>query len=108
MLDLKEFTQLVGDFSEPITASNLVATVVRLMKVANKSKELSGSMKKKLVIAYVKKVTDATENKWDDLLPDLIDGLLDAEKGKLTIKDKPWLKWCPCFNLKKRDLPYRS
>jgi len=63
-----------------------------------------------MVIDFVKKITNETENPWDDFLPSIIDGLIDAEKGKLYIHKKPWNEWLlGCWaSLKTRDLPYRS
>jgi len=103
---LEQFIDIAGE-QDPITAQNLVRTIGRLMKIANQLKDATGSEKKELIVQFAKKMTDATENPWDDFLPGIIDGLLDAEKGKLGIR-KPRI-WCPpCISLKTRDLPYRS
>ena len=103
---LEQFIDLAGE-QGPLTAQNLVRTVGRLMKIANQLKDATGAEKKDLIVQFAKKMTDATENPWDDFLPGIIDGLLDAEKGKLGIR-KPRFSCLPCISLQTRDHPYRS
>ena len=110
MTPLDQLNSIIGEWEEPLTSANLVATISQLMRAVNKIKGLTGAAKKNMVIDFVKKITNETENPWDDFLPSIIDGLIDAEKGKLYIRKKPWNEWLlSCWaSLKTRDLPYRS
>ena len=103
-MKFEEFKKLIEPLDQEVTLENVVDTVIQIMKQANTIRDLSGRDKKILVIEFISDVVEATDNPWDDLLPSIIDGLVDTSKGKLKIKKFTCLE---CLSFGTRGLPYR-
>ena len=87
-----------------ITKEDLPPIITRLMMETAKFKKLQGPQKKKLVIKMINHIIDITDTPyvddatWDpimkQLVPKLIDTLVEVNNGKLVLKKKKcmWLR----------------
>ena len=104
------FVKLYRQVHESITTqefslADFTVLVMTCMQIVEQIKDMRGARKKRLVVRLVKRFIADVEvgeverelllKAVDALLPDLIDGMVDASKGKLF----PLLakKWCKCL-----------
>lgn len=91
----KDRVQLVIDKYESVTMTNMMPMVVDLMQIVRDIPNLRGSEKKAIVIDCLKFIVDETDaGSWDkydavvkELIPIVIDSLIEVNKGKLLFKN---------------------
>ena len=95
-IESKAIVESLGDL-EDFSISNLTKVLPKLMKHVENYKNLRGSQKRELVIKMIKHIIDITDGPgndefWDpilkDLVPGLIDTLVEVNDGKLKIRTK--------------------
>jgi hypothetical protein len=108
-IESKAIVESLGDL-EDFSVSNLMTVLPRLMKHVENYKNLRGSQKRELVIKMVKHLIDITDGPgndevWDPILkqlvPGLIDTLIQVNDGKLRLRKKP-LSFLKVFCCKSR------
>ena len=96
-IESKAIVESLGDL-EDFSVSNLMSVLPKLMKHVENYKNLRGSQKRELVIKMVKHIIDITDGPgndevWDPILkqlvPGLIDTLIQVNDGKLKLRKKP-------------------
>jgi hypothetical protein len=96
-IESKSIVESLGDL-EDFSVSNLMSVLPKLMKHVENYKNLRGSQKRELVIKMVKHIIDITDGPgndevWDPILkqlvPGLIDTLIQVNDGKLKLRKKP-------------------
>ena len=97
-IESKAIVESLGDMEE-FSVSKLMSVLPTLMKHVENYKNLRGSQKRELVIKMVKHLIDITDGPgndevWDPILkqlvPGLIDTLIQVNDGKLKLRKKPW------------------
>jgi hypothetical protein len=112
-IESKAIVESLGDL-ENFSVSNLMLVLPRLMKHVENYKNLRGSQKRELVIKMIKHIIDITDGPgnddvWDPILkqlvPGLIDTLIQVNDGKLRLRKKPlsYLKVFCCTGRPKVD-----
>jgi hypothetical protein len=95
-VESKALVESLGDLEE-FSVSNLMKVVPRLMKHVENYKNLKGPQKRELVIKMIRHIIDITDGPgndvvWDPILkqlvPGLIDTLIEVNDGKLKIRKK--------------------
>lgn len=95
-IESKAIVESLGDL-EDFSITNLSKVLPKLMKHVENYKNLRGSQKRELVIKMIKHIIDITDGPgndefWDpilkDLVPGLIDTLVEVNDGKLRIRPK--------------------
>ena len=92
-IDIEKLTLIIDKF-EVVTMTNLMPIVVELMQAVAEIPKLRGTEKKALVIDALRYMVDVTDaGSWDkfdpvirELIPLVIDSMLEVNKGKLTFK----------------------
>lgn len=92
-VDIERVAKVIDKF-DTINLSNLMPIVVDLMQIVAEIPNLRGSEKKALVIDCLKYIVDETDaGSWEkfdgvvkELIPVVIDSLVEANKGKLMFK----------------------
>ena len=96
-IESKAIVESLGDL-EDFSVSNLMSVLPKLIKHVENYKNLRGSQKRELVIKMVKHIIDITDGPgndevWDPILkqlvPGLIDTLIQVNDGKLKLRKKP-------------------
>ena len=96
-IESKAIVESLGDL-EDFSVSNLMTVLPKLIKHVENYKNLRGSQKRELVIKMVKHIIDITDGPgndevWDPILkqlvPGLIDTLIQVNDGKLKLRKKP-------------------
>jgi hypothetical protein len=96
-IESKAIVESLGDL-EDFSVSNLMSVLPKLMKHVENYKNLRGAQKRELVIKMVKHIIDITDGPgndevWDPILkqlvPGLIDTLIQVNDGKLRLRKKP-------------------
>ena len=112
-IESKAIVESLGDL-EDFSVSKLMTIVPKLMKHVENYKNLKGSQKRDLVIKMLRHIIDITDGPgndavWDpilkDLVPGLIDTLIEVNDGKLKLRKKPlkFLKVFCCMSRPKVD-----
>ena len=107
-IESKAIVESLGDL-EDFSVSKLMSIVPKLMKHVENYKNLKGAQKRELVIKMLKHIIDVTDGPgndavWDpilkDLVPGLIDTLIEVNDGKLKLRKKPFkfLRLFCCVN----------
>mgnify|MGYP001410009399 CR=1 FL=1 len=95
-VESKALVESLGDL-EDFSVSNLMKVLPRLMKHVENYKNLKGPQKRELVIKMVRHIIDITDGPgnddvWDPILkqlvPGLIDTLIEVNDGKLKIRKR--------------------
>jgi len=95
-VESKAIVESLGDL-EDFSVSNLMSVLPQLMKHVENYKNLKGPQKRELVIKMVKHIIDITDGPgndevWDPILkqlvPGLIDTLLEVNDGKLKLRKR--------------------
>ena len=96
-VESKAIVESLGDL-EDFSVSNLMSVLPKLIKHVENYKNLRGAQKRQLVISMVKHIIDITDGPgndevWDPILkqlvPGLIDTLIQVNDGKLRLRRKP-------------------
>jgi len=95
-VESKALVESLGDL-EDFSVSNLMKVLPRLMKHVENYKNLKGPQKRELVIKMIRHIIDITDGPgndevWDPILkqlvPGLIDTLIEVNDGKLKIRKR--------------------
>ena len=96
-IESKAIVESLGDL-EDFSVSNLMSVLPKLIKHVENYKNLRGSQKRELVIKMIRHIIDITDGPgndevWDPILkqlvPQLIDTLIQINDGKLKLRKKP-------------------
>ena len=107
-IESKAIVESLGDL-EDFSVSKLMSIVPKLMKHVENYKNLKGPQKRELVIKMLRHIIDITDGPgndavWDpilkDLVPGLIDTLIEVNDGKLKLRKRPlkFLRLFCCVN----------